>query len=686
MVPDPEAYSSDELRRIFENAVSPENFERILAMDPPLSPRVEIRTATAWFSDVRGATALEDVLGIEELIRRISALLEAITEAAIARGGYVDNYVGDEAMVIFGAPLAISEAEQARAAADLSLAAKQAAKTLDLEIGVGFNLGSMRFGCLSPRNRPTYTVLGDAVNVGARLESESKHVGNRPCVTSSIRYLIEPTFRCAFVDKILLQRIPETVDLYALIGERSRMTVEEIAFWDRYDEAVALVDQERPSEAFPPLSLLVSERPGDSLFVTALERARLEYTSGLGEEFSVVAGVAELAESLATSMSLLFGNIQLGLLEPSIDGLWRFREDIPFASRGILVAPEGGAMTWIRGLDGAALLTGAPEPLASSGFSAIVPLRKDNAIAALLFVEGPAAFDLGALDAVALAVGVPWASARQAELRERYREKASDAEKLEEVNRELERKSLELENALVEIGKLNAGLEARVDEAVARLDRASSLKRYLPPSVVDDIIEGRRDLAPRTERRKITVLFSDVHGFTEATDGLEPEELARLLDEYLSAMSDIAFAAGATIDKFRGDGMMVFFGAPEPVEPRDGALRCIRMARDMCRVVGTLREKWFNEGYDWDLGVRIGINTGYATVGEFGSAERMDYTAVGTEVNLASRLEGCCETDSIVISHATWALVKGEVECKPLGSMELKGIHRPVRVYEALWK
>lgn len=686
MVSDPDAYSPAEIRLIFENAVSPQNLERILAMDPPLSPGVEVRTATAWFSDVRGATALEDTIGVEEQIRRISALLGAITEAAVERGGYVDKYVGDEALVIFGAPLAMPEDEQASAAAGLSFAAKQAAKALDLEIGVGFNLGSMRFGCLSPRKRPTYTVLGDAVNLGARLEGESKRAGNRPCVARSVRNLVEPSVRCVFVEKVFPRRSPGPVDMYALVGERSGMESDQSAIWDCFDLAVASVDAGRPAEAFGPLARLAAGKPDDSLFSTALERARREYTSGLGEGFGAASNVSELAASFSASLTILFGTIQLGLLEPGIDGLWRFREDVPFESRGILVAPEGDAMTWIRGLNGAALLSNAPEPLASVGFAAAVPLRKDNAIVAVLFVQGSIPLDLGALDSVASALGQHWATARQAELRERYREKVGDAEKLEEVNRELERKSLELEKALVEIGKLNAGLETRVAEAVARLERASTLKRYLPPSVVDDIIDGRRDLAPRTERRKITVLFSDVRGFTQATDGLEPEELARLLDEYLSAMSDIAFAAGATIDKFRGDGMMVFFGAPEPVEPREGALRCIRMARDMCRAVGGLREKWFNEGYDWDLGVRIGINTGYATVGEFGSAERMDYTAVGTEVNLASRLEGCCETDSIVISHATWALINTEIECRPLGTMELKGIHRPVRVYEALWR
>jgi class 3 adenylate cyclase len=110
------------------------------------------------------------------------------------------------------------------------------------------------------------------------------------------------------------------------------------------------------------------------------------------------------------------------------------------------------------------------------------------------------------------------------------------------------------------------------------------------------------------------------------------------------------------------------------------------MAVAMCQRVERLRAAWFDRGYDWDLGVRMGINTGYATVGEFGSKDRMDYTAIGSEVNLASRLEGCCETDSIVVSHATWALVRDEFSCKPLGEVEVKGIHKPVRLYRVEWR
>ena len=180
-------------------------------------------------------------------------------------------------------------------------------------------------------------------------------------------------------------------------------------------------------------------------------------------------------------------------------------------------------------------------------------------------------------------------------------------------------------------------------------------------------------------------MFSDVHGFTSSTDGLEPEELARLLNHYLSAMSDIAFRAGATIDKFRGDGMMVFFGAPQPMDNGQGAKACLAMGIEMCRRVAELKEEWFNEGYDWDLGIRMGINTGFATVGEFGSPDRLDYTAIGTEVTIAARLETACETDSILVSHATWALVRDTFPCEAVGPLELKGIHRPIRAYRVDW-
>jgi class 3 adenylate cyclase len=695
---DSEAYSREELEAIFKYALPPEDYSRVLALEPPLSTRIEERIVTSLFTDMRDATAAQKRLGLEESSSLIVGMLEAVREEAIARGGYVDKFVGDEAMILFGAPLPLPPAEQAKAACRTALAAIKRSANLGARIGAGFNTGIASLGCFAPRSRPMYTPMGDEVNIGARMEGYSKHTGDRPTIVAgATRDLIEGEFRTVYVESVAIGKDKEdrrTVDVYAVVGERSALDPVEKDFWDSYDEANAHLAAGRAREALAIIQRLAADKPGDSLFETALDRAQQAYAAGLGERFACAGDSGALAKELADAYSRVYGGAEAALVEPGIDGLWRFRPEAPFSSRELILSPEGESLVWLRGLARPSTLSGegeetcgpCPEPLLSSGFAVAAPIRVKNELAAVLLFGPSPEEDLRPLAAIALSFAAPWVERRSAETQERYREKVDDAERLEEVNRELEAKSAALERALREIRDLNEGLEARVSEAARRLERASSLKRYLPPSVVEDIIEGRRDLAPRTERRRITVLFSDVRGFTEATDGLEPEELARLLDEYLSAMSGIAFAAGATIDKFRGDGMMLFFGAPDAVEAGEGARLCLRMAVSMCREVEKLRAKWFDAGYDWDLGVRMGVNTGYATVGEFGSGDRMDYTAVGTEVNLAARLEACCETDSILVSHSTWALVRDEFPCSYLGEVGVKGIHRPIKIYRVDWR
>ena len=161
------------------------------------------------------------------------------------------------------------------------------------------------------------------------------------------------------------------------------------------------------------------------------------------------------------------------------------------------------------------------------------------------------------------AIQTPFYQARLEEAQSRLHSELSDAQRLAIVNRQLEDKSIHLQAALDSLARMNEELEARVKEHVQRLERAIRLKRYLPPALVDQVIEGQRRIEPETERRKITVFFSDIHNFTPITDSMQPEELENLLNDYLTHMSQIAFRHGETIDKFRGDGMMIFFGAPE---------------------------------------------------------------------------------------------------------------------------
>lgn len=216
-----------------------------------------------------------------------------------------------------------------------------------------------------------------------------------------------------------------------------------------------------------------------------------------------------------------------------------------------------------------------------------------------------------------------------------------------------------------------------------RLTRATDLiRRYVATQVADQILAGDQDPLGIRERRKLTIFFSDIKGFTEASDQMDSEDLSRILNEYLSEMSSIAAEHGGTIDKFVGDAIMIFFGAPAYMPDRDQAVNAVRMASAMVKRMEFLREKWFNEGMQFPFETRIGINTGIANVGNFGSRERLDYTAIGKQVNLAARLESACEPGRILISHPTWALIKEEIGTTPKGEISVKGIHHPIKVYD----
>jgi adenylate cyclase len=213
---------------------------------------------------------------------------------------------------------------------------------------------------------------------------------------------------------------------------------------------------------------------------------------------------------------------------------------------------------------------------------------------------------------------------------------------------------------------------------------SSKLAKYLSPQVYQSIFAGRQEVSIASQRKKLTVFFSDITGFTETTDRLESEELTQLLNQYLTEMSRIALQHGATIDKYIGDGIMVFFGDPDSRGVKEDALACVTMAIAMQKRVRELASLWRDAGIERPLACRIGINTGYCTVGNFGSEDRMDYTIIGNAVNLASRLEHEAPPGSILISFETHALVKDEVRCEERGKIEVRGMPYPVATYEAI--
>jgi PAS domain S-box-containing protein len=213
---------------------------------------------------------------------------------------------------------------------------------------------------------------------------------------------------------------------------------------------------------------------------------------------------------------------------------------------------------------------------------------------------------------------------------------------------------------------------------------SSKLAKYLAPQVYDSIFTGQQEVKIVSKRKKLTVCFSDLVGFTEITDKMESEDLTHLLNHYLTEMSKIALQYGATIDKYVGDAIVMFFGDPTTLGVKEDALACAQMAIAMQKRVGELAEEWRNSGIETPLCCRIGIHTGYCTVGNFGSDDRMDYTMIGGTVNLASRLEHEAPPGGVLISFETYAHVKDDVRCEERGHVQVKGIAQPVATYAAV--
>lgn len=210
------------------------------------------------------------------------------------------------------------------------------------------------------------------------------------------------------------------------------------------------------------------------------------------------------------------------------------------------------------------------------------------------------------------------------------------------------------------------------------------LSKYLSPQIYDSIFSGKQTAEISTQRKKLTIFFSDIADFTQTTDSLESEELTGLLNHYLTKMSKIALDHGATIDKYIGDAILAFFGDPESRGVREDALACVKMAIKMQRRMRRLQDQWKNIGTEKPFQLRIGINTGFCTVGNFGSEDRMDYTVIGGEVNLAARLQSHADLGGILMGHETYSLVKNDVPTEELPPITVKGFAAPVRVYRVL--
>jgi class 3 adenylate cyclase len=232
----------------------------------------------------------------------------------------------------------------------------------------------------------------------------------------------------------------------------------------------------------------------------------------------------------------------------------------------------------------------------------------------------------------------------------------------------------------VVLARVNTHLERSTN---ARRIQALSEKlgRYLAPQVYKSLFDGSRDAEIRTQRKKLTVFFSDIKDFTASTAKWQPEDITFLLNSYFSEMSKIALEYGGTLDKFIGDAMVIFFGDPESRGVKEDALQCVKMALAMQRRMSELQILWREMGSEKTFNVRMGINTGYCNVGNFGSDLRMDYTIIGSEVNLAARLEQAAVPGGILISNETYALVREEILATEQQPLTVKGFPDPIKAY-----
>ncbi len=231
-----------------------------------------------------------------------------------------------------------------------------------------------------------------------------------------------------------------------------------------------------------------------------------------------------------------------------------------------------------------------------------------------------------------------------------------------------------------ELGELNRTLEGRVAEQVAQLERLGRLRRFFSPQLADLIVSGDAEDPLRSHRREITVVFLDLRGFTAFAETAEPEEVMGVLREYHAEMGRLILAAEGTLERFTGDGMMIFFN--DPVQVSDPGPRAVRMAVAMRERIGGLTESWRKRGFDLDFG--IGIAQGYATIGAIGFEGRLDYGAIGTVTNLASRLCGEAKPGQILLSQRVASGVESIAQVEAVGELALKGFQRPVKAYNVV--
>src|SRR5215470_16566441 len=231
-----------------------------------------------------------------------------------------------------------------------------------------------------------------------------------------------------------------------------------------------------------------------------------------------------------------------------------------------------------------------------------------------------------------------------------------------------------------ELAEWNRSLAQRVEQQLAQLDRLERLKRFFSPQLAELIVSGDTEDPLKSHRRDITVVFLDLRGFTAFAETAEPEEVMAVLREYHAEMGRLILEWEGTLERFTGDGMMIFFNDPVPV--KDHAARAVRMAAAMRDRVAELAVTWKKTGFELDFG--IGVAYGYATLGAIGFEGRLDYGAIGTVTNLAARLCAEAQPGQVLLSQRVTTTVEALVEVEPVGDVTLKGFSRPVKVFNLI--